>query len=128
VELLQVELPEPAFCARYGGEEFVLVLPDTDHATAIEIAEAARARVERHDWSAMAPGLRVTVSAGVAHEVGGTFENRAEHQLLQADSQHYSAKQSGRNAVAYREDGRVRLAGPAAGRRAIADVRVAEHY
>jgi diguanylate cyclase (GGDEF)-like protein len=126
VELLQVQ--EPAFCARYGGEEFVLVLPDTDQATAVDIAEAARDRVERHDWSAMAPGLRVTVSVGVAHEVGGSCENGAEHQLLQADSLLYSAKQSGRNAVAYRENGRVRLAGPAAGRRAIADVRVAEHF
>jgi diguanylate cyclase (GGDEF)-like protein len=128
VELLQVELPEPAFCARYGGEEFVLVLPDTDHVAAIAMAEAARDRVERHDWAAMAPGLRVTVSVGVAHEVGGNCENGAEHQLLRADSLLYSAKQSGRNAVAYREDGRVRLAGPAAARRAVADVRVAEHY
>ena len=128
VELLQVELPERAFCARYGGEEFVLVLPDADQPAAIEIAEAARERVERHDWSTMAPGLRVTVSVGVAHEVGGSCENGAEHQLLQADSLLYSAKQSGRNAVAYREDGRVRLAGVAAARRAIADVRVAEHY
>jgi PleD family two-component response regulator len=84
--------------------------------------------VERHDWSAMAPGLRVTVSVGVAHEVAGSCDNGAEHQLLQADSLLYSAKQSGRNAVAYRDGGRVRLAGPAAGRRAIADVRVAEHY
>ncbi len=128
VELLQAGLPEPAFCARYGGEEFVLVLPDTEQAAAVEIAEAARERVERHDWSAMAPGLRVTVSVGVAHEVGGNCENGAEHQLLQADSLLYSAKQSGRNAVAYRENGRVRLAGPASARRAIADVRVAEHY
>jgi PleD family two-component response regulator len=104
------------------------VLPDTDHVAAIAMAEAARDRVERHDWAAMAPGLRVTVSVGVAHEVGGNCENGAEHQLLRADSLLYSAKQSGRNAVAYREDGRVRLAGPAAARRAVADVRVAEHY
>jgi diguanylate cyclase (GGDEF)-like protein len=128
VELLQAELPETAFCARYGGEEFVLVLPDMDPTTAVAVSEAARSRVELHDWSAMVPGLRVTVSVGVAHEVDHNSDNGAEHQLLQADSLLYSAKQSGRNAVAYREAGRVHLAGPAAARRAIADVRVAENY
>jgi diguanylate cyclase (GGDEF)-like protein len=133
VELLQDDLPKDAFCARYGGEEFVLVLPGVSEATAVAFSESARERVERHEWSSIAPGLRVTVSIGLAYEppvdespsrppVG------AEQQLLRADSLLYTAKQSGRNAVAYRESGRVRLAGAASGRRAIAESRVLGYY
>ncbi|SDF60581.1 diguanylate cyclase (GGDEF) domain-containing protein [Lentzea fradiae] len=133
VELLQQELPEDAFCARYGGEEFVLVLPRVDAVTAVAVAEAARERVERHPWDEIAPDLRVTVSAGLAyeppaHEAPGRPAVSAEQQLLRADSLLYTAKQSGRNAVAYRADGRVRLAGRAAGRRGIAESRVLGYY
>ncbi|MFE2755620.1 GGDEF domain-containing protein [Actinosynnema sp. NPDC059335] len=130
VELLQEELPEGAFCARYGGEEFVLVLPGVEPASAVEIAEAARMRVERHAWSSLAPGLRVTVSIGLAYEPPSADSparppTAPEQQLLHADSLLYTAKQSGRNAVAYRDNGRVRLAGAASGRRGIAESRVA---
>ncbi|WP_433266251.1 GGDEF domain-containing protein [Actinosynnema sp. CS-041913] len=130
VELLQEELPEGGFCARYGGEEFVLVLPGVDALTGVEIAESARTRVERHAWASLAPGLRVTVSIGLAYEPPeGDSPTRPpvapDQQLLRADSLLYTAKQSGRNAVAYRENGRVRLAGAAAGRRGVAEPRVA---
>ncbi len=130
VELLQEELPEGGFCARYGGEEFVLVLPGVDAASGVEIAESARMRVERHAWASLAPGLRVTVSIGLAYEPpAGDSPTRPqvapEQQLLRADSLLYTAKQSGRNAVAYRENGRVCLAGAASGRRGIAESRVA---
>ncbi|RKT57990.1 GGDEF domain-containing protein [Saccharothrix australiensis] len=130
VELLQEELPEGGFCARYGGEEFVLVLPGVDVTAGVAIAESARLRVERHAWASLAPGLRVTVSIGLAYEppVGDSPTRppvAPDQQLLRADSLLYTAKQSGRNAVAYRENGRVRLAGAAAGRRGIAEPRVA---
>jgi two-component system, cell cycle response regulator len=129
VELLQEELPEGGFCARYGGEEFVLVLPGVEPAPAVEIAEAARMRVERHAWASLAPGLRVAVSIGLAYEPPAVESPTRspvapEQQLLHADSLLYTAKQSGRNAVAYRENGRVRLAGAASGRRGIAESRV----
>ena len=129
VELLTDGLPEPAFCARYGGEEFVLVLPDIDMTSAIAVAEAARTRVERHHWPSLAPGLQVTVSVGLAFEPPSTPALRqptsAEQHLLHADSLLYAAKQSGRNAVAYRHAGRVLLAGSAAGRRWVAEPRAA---
>ncbi|MPZ80541.1 MAG: diguanylate cyclase [Actinophytocola sp.] len=113
VELLQVELPEGGFCARYGGEEFVLLLPGVDDATAVTVAEAARARVEAYPWSKIVLGLRVTVSIGVAHQpaTGGHALTNPEQQLRSADGLLYTAKQSGRNAVAYRVGGEVRLSG-----------------
>ncbi|MDQ3405847.1 MAG: GGDEF domain-containing protein [Actinomycetota bacterium] len=123
VELLQLNLPEGAFCARYGGEEFVLVLPGVDTATALAVAEAARARVEDYAWSGLVLGLRVTVSIGLAYEpairVVDDTPGSPERQLREADSLLYTAKQSGRNAVAYLRDGKPHLAGQAAGRRAV---------
>jgi diguanylate cyclase (GGDEF)-like protein len=123
VDLLSDDLPDGAFCARYGGEEFVLVVPNIDATAAVAVAEAARARIEHHPWSTLVPGLRVTVSIGLAHaSAGSTASTSAEQQLLRADGLLYAAKQSGRNAVAYRHAGRVLLAGD--GRR-IAESRVA---
>jgi two-component system cell cycle response regulator len=130
VDLLSVGLPDGAFCARYGGEEFVLVVPGIDAPTALAVAEAARARIEHNPWSKLVPGLRVTVSIGLAHEPPGTSAagrapTSAEQQLLRADGLLYAAKQSGRNAVAYRHSGRVLLAGPAANGQPIAEPRLA---
>lgn len=119
VELLQDGLPDNGFCARYGGEEFVLVLPGLDAAAAVAVAEAARARVERHPWSTIAPGLRVTVSVGLAYEPPTESGASPEAQLRHADGLLYAAKRSGRNAVAYHRNDEVRLAGAASGRRAI---------
>jgi diguanylate cyclase (GGDEF)-like protein len=119
VELLCARLPDGAFCARYGGEEFVLVLPDTNADAAVAICEDARARIERYPWDDLAPDLRVTISAGVAHNGPAIAVADAQEQLLVADALLYVAKQSGRNAIAYRSRGRVRLAGAAAARRGI---------
>jgi diguanylate cyclase (GGDEF)-like protein len=132
VELLQDGLPDGAFCARYGGEEFVLVLPGIDAGTAVAVSEAARARVERHQWSHLLPGLQVTVSIGLVHEpsIAGQPGRRlasAEQQLLRADGLLYAAKRSGRNAVAYRHQGRVLLAGAAGARRAVAKAHTSQH-
>lgn len=117
VELLQVGLPEEAFCARYGGEEFVLMLPGLEPAAAWAVAEAARARVAQFPWPKIVRGLSVTVSIGVAHESGTSGLTSPEQQLRLADGLLYTAKQSGRNTVAYRVGGQVRLSGAAGQRR-----------
>jgi two-component system cell cycle response regulator len=121
VELLQDGLPPDAFCARYGGEEFALVLPGMDGPAAVQMAEVARKRIETHPWAKVVLGLRVTVSIGIAYEPSPGLSVGPERQLRQADALLYTAKQSGRNAVAYRVGGRTFLAGPAAGRRAVTE-------
>ena len=110
-------LPEGAFCARYGGEEFALVLPDRDLDDGVRICEAARDRIAEHDWSAMHPDLRLTISIGVARAPATVAE--VDALIADADLLLYTAKQAGRNAVAYRTAGRVRLAGAAGARRSI---------
>lgn len=124
VELLQTDLPPLSFCARYGGEEFVLVLPGVELEQAVALCERARDRIQRDDWSRLGDGLRVTVSIGLAGprsaEAGAAG---AQDQLLRADSLLYSAKNSGRNAVAFRTSttSAVQLAGPAGLRRVVVD-------
>jgi diguanylate cyclase len=82
---------------RYGGEEFLLVLPDTSTDGAAQILERLREIIADLDWSAFSPGMRVTISAGVATlrpgETPDTF-------LARADSALYSAKAKGRNRIA----------------------------
>lgn len=110
-DLLQAGLPPDGFCARYGGEEFVLVLPGVDADAALRITDAARARIERHPWSELQPGLHVTISAGLAHERGGEIAKPAspERQLRRADALLYTAKRAGRNKVAYHDQGTARV-------------------
>jgi diguanylate cyclase (GGDEF)-like protein len=119
-------LAPDGFCARYGGEEFALVLTGASPEDSAAACEAIRARVEDHDWAATAAGLRVTVSVGLgclgaeAPAEGGGVEAGA---LDRIDELLYVAKHTGRNAVAYRDPaGRVRLAGPASGRRGVDSV------
>ncbi|MDQ7806618.1 GGDEF domain-containing protein [Amycolatopsis sp. A133] len=100
-DLLQEDLPPEGFCARYGGEEFVLWLPAVDARQAVRIVEDARLRVARHPWSELQPGLRVTISAGLAHETPG--DGTPERQLRRADALLYAAKRAGRNKVVYHD-------------------------
>ncbi len=51
---------------RYGGEEFLLVLPDMDTERAVRALDRLRAIIADLDWSAFSPGMKVTMSAGVA--------------------------------------------------------------
>jgi diguanylate cyclase (GGDEF)-like protein len=82
---------------RYGGEEFLLVLPDTPGDEAARILDRLRAIIADLDWSAFSPGMRVTISAGIAmlnpNETPDTF-------LARADSALYAAKARGRNRIA----------------------------
>lgn len=116
VPLLQADLPDGAFCARYGGEEFVVVLPEVTARDAVVTVERARARVARHPWEKVAPALQVTISAGLVHSIASEqqadgAEVDAECQLRRADDLLYAAKRAGRNAVAYRLGGAIRIAG-----------------
>ena len=87
------------FAARYGGEEFVLLLPDTNLTTALEIADrlrgamAALAIVHR-----FAPCGHVTVSIGVAC-LTPTGAEGPQGLIEAADVSLYAAKRNGRDMV-----------------------------
>ena len=84
---------------RYGGEEFVVVMPDTQLADALRIAERIRNHVAGSPFK-VAQGrelLTVTISIGVSATSGPN--DTPETLLKRADEGVYQAKASGRNAV-----------------------------
>ena len=82
---------------RYGGEEFLLVLPDTPQDIAVRLLERLRSIIAGLDWTAFSPGMRVTVSAGVATLKAS---ETADTILARADRALYKAKAQGRNRTA----------------------------
>lgn len=86
--------------ARWGGEEFAVLLVATPKEAAERVADRAREAVAATNWGALAPGLEVTVSAGVAsvRELPGAPS--ALELLKLADRRLYQAKSRGKNRVA----------------------------
>ncbi|MBK9517274.1 MAG: diguanylate cyclase [Anaeromyxobacter sp.] len=81
--------------ARYGGEEFAVVMPETDAAGALVIAERIRERVRALVTETGQGPLQVTLSLGVA-----TFPEDAGSKaalVARADACLYHAKRHGRN-------------------------------
>lgn len=79
--------------ARYGGEEFVILVKGRLTPTR---ADQWRRALQFHPWTAIADGLGVTVSLGVAlWQPGETFDSA----FAQADERLYRAKNAGRNRV-----------------------------
>lgn len=86
--------------ARFGGDEFVVILPDCDSSTALQIAEMIRAAVEA--CSAL-EGNGVDLSAVTASIGAATFPahaGNAEDLFRAADAAMYRVKRSGKNAAA----------------------------
>jgi diguanylate cyclase (GGDEF)-like protein len=82
---------------RLGGEEFAVLLPLTDRANAIEVAEKLRQAIADLTFSFDGQTLPVTSSFGVSVLDGTTPD--IETLLERADAALYAAKQAGRNRV-----------------------------
>jgi diguanylate cyclase (GGDEF)-like protein len=82
--------------ARYGGEEFAVILPETQLAGAIAVAERIRERIRHMD----VPGVgRVTASIGVSnYPVNALLK---EDLIQAADHALYQAKEGGRDSVSH---------------------------
>jgi len=82
--------------ARIGGEEFAVLLADTPFGPARSAAERLRGAVRRLPLDDLAPGLRTTVSIGVATAPPGTSPAAL---VAAADAELYAAKRAGRDRV-----------------------------
>ena len=100
--IVQSGLRSTDHVGRYGGEEFLLVLPETDLAGAVSVAEKARALVEKErfvDDDGRAIG-GVTLSIGLASIAELPRDRATAKELIAAaDRSLYRAKDEGRNQV-----------------------------
>lgn len=88
------------WAARYGGEEFLLILPETDHAGALVVAERLREQMAAAPLLIGGLEISLTSSFGVStypHDRRGSLG--AETLLEAADRALYQAKKTGRNMV-----------------------------
>lgn len=83
--------------ARYGGEEFAVILPETNPAGAMQVAETIRRQFAIEGAALMPDGkLQCTVSIGIKCVTAGTNLSPAEI-IASADAALYQAKNEGRN-------------------------------
>lgn len=88
------------YVARYGGEEFACILPETDHAGALALAEFLRQTLSDENIEhQFAPKVgHLTISVGLATMVPDHQRDRADLVEL-ADKALYAAKRNGRDVV-----------------------------
>lgn len=89
--------------ARYGGDEFTILLVDTPHETALQVAERIRRTVAEHLFETDGEGgIQLSISIGVATCPLHGSERSAL--LDAADKAMYRAKSEGRNRVSSADD------------------------
>ena len=93
------------FLARFGGEEFVLVLPETDAASALQVAQRCHQLVAQewipHERSITGMALTLSIGAGTVVPMQGD-ERQSFLELV--DRRLYQAKQRGRNMTVGSDD------------------------
>jgi diguanylate cyclase (GGDEF)-like protein len=92
--------------ARYGGEEFIIVLPETDPASAMVVAERCRVALENTSFRGGGKSFPLTASFGVTG-VGDQNSDSANLTTLiaEADAALYTSKKNGRNRITLQRAG-----------------------
>jgi len=88
------QLRETDSFGRYGGEEFLIVLPNTNAAEAMQVAEKIRTTVA--ETTIGEQNLRVTISLGVSDTLIDPSKSQDE-MLHKVDLALYKAKENGKN-------------------------------
>ena len=91
---LKSSLRQADIVCRWGGEEFILLLKDTDSATAQQLAEKIRLQTEQNRYPFAGVNLQVTTSLGLTEL---RTDDSLDSLLGRADKALYRAKESGRN-------------------------------
>lgn len=81
---------------RYGGDEYALIMPDTNHAGGVELAERLRTIIEHNPLHLGDNLVNMTVSVGIS-----TYGSHTEpkQMILEADNNLYECKHEGKNRV-----------------------------
>jgi len=95
--------------ARYGGEEFVVLMPDTDSASGVRLAERIRKAVSAAKYDVpCGDTVSITVSIGIAGVTpdadADDLKTVGDSLVARADVALYRAKSAGRDQVAVGEE------------------------
>lgn len=95
--LMQLITRQNDLVARSGGEEFMLLLPDTDSAEALALAERLRASIA--DEAVMVLGQLVPQTVSIGIGLIAATDTTPDAVLARADAALYEAKKAGRDTV-----------------------------
>ena len=93
-QTLQKNLRSTDFLARYGGEEFVALMPETELADAMKVANKLREAIAAVKFNYQERDVDITVSCGAAYF---QRDDTVESVFQRADKALYQAKDNGRN-------------------------------
>ncbi|WPL19735.1 Stalked cell differentiation-controlling protein [Thiorhodovibrio winogradskyi] len=99
-KLLQESTRKSDFLARFGGEEFMMLLPETDIETALDLANRVREQVAAKRFQYRGQPVPLSISCGLAAFIE---KDTAEEVYRRADIALYRAKSSGRNCCVFFE-------------------------
>ena len=85
---------------RYGGEEFLIIMPEIDKRTTVDVADRMRRNIENYEIEVM-NGEMVTVTASFGIATFDEDGNSPDDLLVRADERLYKAKRQGKNRVVF---------------------------
>jgi len=88
------------FPCRYGGEEFVLILPETDIDSAVQVATKVHEAIRSHTFGTSNHPFKLTVSIGVSSTSSQVYSDWRD-MLKDADHALYIAKNSGKDRIEF---------------------------
>jgi two-component system cell cycle response regulator len=97
-ETLKERTRRSDFSARYGGEEFVLILPETDQESALQVAGKIHEEIRSRSFGTCKSPFALTVSIGLSSTAAKHYSDWRE-MLNDADRAMYVAKNSGKDRV-----------------------------
>lgn len=95
---IQSRIRSQDLLGRYGGEEFLVVVPDTDHEGALQLARKLCDAIAESPCKSAVTAIHVTVSIGV-HAAVMQEGDSWDRVIQRADQALYRAKAEGRNRV-----------------------------
>jgi len=97
-ETLRDKTRKSDFPSRYGGEEFVMILPETDLDSAVQVAGKVHEAIRTHTFGTNTHPFKLTVSIGVS-STSSQFYSDWRQMLKDADQALYVAKNSGKDRI-----------------------------
>jgi diguanylate cyclase (GGDEF)-like protein len=98
VRILQAGTREYDVIGRYGGEEFLVIMPEVDLETVLQVTERIRSGIEEEVFEP-GNGARLSVTASFGAALYKEDGDSPDALLLKADERLYSAKRQGKNRV-----------------------------